>query len=165
MSTERRQELGDALVALDRYDSLWAFWPNGEWAPAVQGERPDWLADARPPGPLTPLVPAKPRDNVPEDAVPFAGWIAWSRRYDDLAHMFTPNGTHLTDCDERHLRNFGLPVPPKPEPTLAERTRREADLFHEAIRSGDNERIRRMQAVVIRQLREAADELENRSSA
>lgn len=124
------------------------------WARAVRLTAKPWddVVDER--GPMTPLLPAERPDNVPEDAVPFVGWVAWSRKHPGLVDELMPDGREIKTFEEAIAKSYGLPVPPKPEPTLAERLR-EGSIIRD-----DNGFPWAMISAEL--LNEAADELENR---
>ena len=104
---------------------------------------------------MTPLLPAERPDGVLEGAVPFVGWVEQTgSRY----LLLLPNGSVLAVFDGKEVEDMGIPVPPDPEPSLAERLRERAELLRAADRDGWDREIALTDAAM---LLEAANELEN----
>lgn len=102
----------------DQHGHVWVSTTSGMWGSVTGGRYMFWgnLVDDR--GPMTPLLPAERPDNVPEDAVPFVGWVV--RTGPDKLQALAPDGSRWSNAmSEDVARVYRFPVPPKPEPTLA----------------------------------------------
>ena len=151
----------DSGYALDVSGDLWRRIEDGRWVLVGNrtGGRPSdpraWAWVAKRFGLMTPLLPAERPDGVLEDAVPFVGWVEQTgSRY----LLLLPNGSVLAVFDGKEVEDMGIPVPPDPEPSLAERLRERAELLRAADRDGWDREIALTDAAM---LDEAADELEN----
>lgn len=78
-------------------------------------------------GPMTPLLPAVRPDGVPDDAVPFVGWVSRHLNGQDY-NIHEPDGqVARPPITLGVLNDRGFPVPAAPAPSLPERLREFAD--------------------------------------
>lgn len=117
------QPVPDSGYALDDEGDLWVRGTDGWHCPVHELAPRPWEEVDLYRGPMTPLLPAVRPDRVPDDAVPFVGWVAREAREPRRMNVHMPNGVLAATYHIDRSKELGLPIPTAPAPSLPERLR------------------------------------------